>query len=466
MKINNFNADERPSSLTEKFLSWSWISDGVERVSAARAGDYAWMVKNVAIAALKSRAVAMASYGLYRFVMPSTVYMNDYFKMAEEEVLKNGQNNQVPSSVVALTKELYEEQNRFSRWPTSGKEFFFEHLAANSVMSGAIVQYLLKEADTRGDSTMLRQVLKTCTTATKSSNSCLAALQTVTGSSEKGVVEGVIGTVRKWVTGFSDRECLDGAMSVVRKCRKSSNEFCSQGFEKATQLATKLASEDDLNALLGKMRGLTDAEKGKYKNFVETAIPSFEKRLESLEKSIEACAKADSSGVGALWETCRDQAGFIEKIALSVDEHGWYRRDYLQQKQDSLREDLKQLVVGNGVDLAKACALFKDSESCEKFGREMIDRLAALGEVKALEKLSSNSLEFLPRVLDSLVAKGQWEQGVSLVQRVLSKEVSPETLKQVEKFWDQCLASKQGSAVARLLLLWQNILMKLGLSKA
>jgi hypothetical protein len=43
MKINNFNADERPSSLTDKFLSWSGISDGVESVSAARAGDYASM---------------------------------------------------------------------------------------------------------------------------------------------------------------------------------------------------------------------------------------------------------------------------------------------------------------------------------------------------------------------------------------------------------------------------------------
>lgn len=208
---NSFEKDDRKNSLQSKLYRWTGVANILEGWGSYKKNDHKSALKSTGIGLAKLGTIAAACYGTYRWTAGHVVHINDFLTQAEEDFKNQKQRSFVPTSVVNLTEAFYNEQKTFSKWPKSGKEFVFKHLASNAPMSSAIIKYLIETSEKNKDPTLKRPLIKECKTG--SSASCITVAETYTGEPHP--------------------DALSNAMSMLGQCRKSTNAFCNTVIENA-----------------------------------------------------------------------------------------------------------------------------------------------------------------------------------------------------------------------------------------
>lgn len=157
---DDLDSEKGKASLESRLVRWLGISDVKEGCIAYQKKDYPAALKAFGLGFLKLGTVSAACYGAYRWATGSVVHLNDFVTQAEKDFKSNQSSSSVPSSVIDLTESLYKEQNSYSRWPTTGKQFVDTHLKSDAPMSSAILKYLLETAEKKGTRLLRERSLK------------------------------------------------------------------------------------------------------------------------------------------------------------------------------------------------------------------------------------------------------------------------------------------------------------------
>ncbi len=423
------------TSSNYSLTKWSGIQDFLDGYQAYQKKDYPSLKKCLAIGLLKIGTIGAACYGAYHWVFSKPVFLNDVLHKAEQEVQNNPQSTTVPESTKKLVESLYHEQPNYRHWPQSGKDFVANNLNSNTAASAAVVTHLVAQANQRDDSSLIRAIKKTCSSAAGHMTSCLAALKSFVGSSTK--------------------ETLDDAMSITRQCKKSENSYCVQASEEAKRQSMALESIDDVLTLVQKI-ARAPVVSGKDIAFVEKAVDLFTKRLAEKEEIAAVCEKAlkDESAV----KDCYQHANVVETLQYLDAGFDWRMERYRRGRAERSRKELKEALTSYGTSLAEACLKVKDSPKCQAFANDIIQKLLendlADEGFRLITKASPGALSetFFVDIMTKLTNEGNWEKATRMSVSLLKNNPSPTMQDAIGEYWDQLLASEDHSHLALALL--------------
>jgi hypothetical protein len=407
-----------------RIYRWLGIQDFSEGVDASKRKDYISMAKSFAIGSLKIGTVLAGIYGAYRYFSTDPVYLNDLYTGAAKEYQARSGQSYVPRSIVDMTQSLYHEYASFRRFPESAKDLVLEHLQSSSPMSSAIIQWMTGEAAKQDDSSFRAFVIKTCKAANESSSSCLASLQ------------GYIGAP-------TPRDSLDQTMGIVSQCRASQNRFCQKARAIGQKLSLQLESWDDLSTFISQsIRQPT--QEGRV--FAEKIAPLYLQHLQKLEEAMAACERHQK-------EACAAQATLIDRIMIA-DRGPW---SYEVEKARENREALQSSLESEGLNLAKLCLLYPDSEPCRSFIDKMASIFAKNGLSKPLSQLliktpSLNAETYLPIILDRAAEQGHWKEGVEFTVEYLRRHPLPKLNDAIARFYERLFQDRFAGSLAMELI--------------
>jgi len=425
-----------------RLYRWMGFKDLSDARNAYRESDLRAAAKSAALGTLKLGTVAAALYGVYKWTFGEPVHPHLFFSQAKQDFASQGHLSAIPRSAKDLIDYFYSEHKTFEKWPKSGKDFFSDHLSQDAPMSGAIVQHLAEEADKRGDSTFKRMVFKICPKADSSSKSCLAVLESYAGT--------------------ANPDALTHAMSLLSKCRKSENAFCLKTLEKAQALSLGQRSIGDLLNVSRSMARRKNIDPGQARVFVEKVLPLSEKQLDDLEQAIEACHQA-SQGKEARKQECLEQRNFFERLE-TIDGNSWQLDRYFEKKWKNLKETVKSDAVSHAADLSLLCDRVLHSPDCDRYVKKMFERLIDLGEAKAamriLMKAKGAVVNEVPSILNGLIQKGKWNEGIRFLLDFTEKNPSIDIRASFDSFWRKLLQSSERHLATGFLKMKQPILIE------
>ena len=467
-----FQKNDMRISLQSRLYRWTGLANISEGWKAYQKNDIRFALKSAGIGLAKLGTLAAACYGTYRWTAGHVVHINDFLTQAEKDFNNQKHRSFVPTSVVRLTQAFYDEQKTFSKWPKSGKEFVFKHLASDAPMSSAILKYLIETAEKKEDSTLKRPLIKECKTS--SSESCV--------------------TVAESYTGESHPDALSNAMSMLGQCRKSTNAFCGTVIENAKKQSVKSESLADIASL---MRQIAKRPQDIQKNrdFAEKGISLFQPHIAKLQTAIGDCQQAKPLLKARAWEDCPNwwsvkyqspverliaqqdhcvkekyaefekfwtpcfsHADFFEKLAgWDLGHKEWWQEKYLNDKTDELTKTLQNSLSDQAVGLSEFCSLISGSSICQNFIEKTFDDLIDANLPDHAMKLMMNSkgalIGRLSDVLAKLGTREKWKEAIQFLLSFSKSNPEANLTTQTQFLWSQVMESSEAYLAFDLLAL-------------
>ncbi len=448
---DDLDSERSKASPESRLVRWLGISDVKDGFIAYKKKDYPAALKAFGLGFLKLGTVSAACYGTYRWATGSVVHLNDFVTQAEKDFQSNKSSSSVPSSVIDLTESLYNEQKSYSRWPTTGKQFVNTHLESDAPMSSSILKYLLETAEKKGDSSLKREILKTCKkTDSSTEKSCLTAIE--------------------YLTGKSHPDALSNAVSIAIQCSKKVNPHCDKAIENGVILSIQEKSLSDVIALIGILSTRSGVQQ--HRAFAEEATALFEPHLNQLQKGVEDCQQAyedlrlkdswNNDPAPISWAPCYAHANFLENLEGFDRGHmNWWKQDYARKKTDALSDELKSSLGYDGNKLAQFCALMSGSSLCQTFAEEILEKLLISEQFQEAQQLMLKTGSALTvkvaSILDRLEKQGKWDESVSFLLSYHKANPSVDLQPQAQGLWNKIIRSNKPYKAVQLLTLDMNL---------